>query len=110
LRADPPAAEAAPNRGGPTMLMPEATSRQEARVPSSHADWTDAQWVRTAVREPSHLAELGIPLRCFRPDRGYFFACYLPERGWYWAGGAGEVEPERWAVPTPRSSRRSLPS
>jgi len=71
--------------------------------------WTDAQWIEAAVRVPSLLAELAIPLRCFHPSRGYFFACYLPDRGWYWAGGAGEVAPLRWALPLPRSPRRSLP-
>jgi len=76
-----------------------------AQLPSSIA-WAQAQWIDTECRQPSLLAELGIPLRCFHPDRGYFFACFLPERGWYWADGASAIQPERWAAPLPRRGQR----
>lgn len=78
-----------------------------AHAPAA-APWAGAHWVETTEREPTLLAELGIPLRCFHGDRGYFLACFLPERGWYWATGAIEVRPERWAVPVPRTGRKSL--
>jgi len=75
---------------------------------STATSWTSAQWIDADEREPSQLAELGIPLRCFHGDRGYFFACFLPDRGWYWASDAIAVPPERWAPPIVRSGRRLL--
>lgn len=75
---------------------------------SSASSWATAHWVETQVRDPNLLAELGIPLRCFHADRGYFFACYLPERGWYWVSDSIAIRPERWAVPVQRSTRRQV--
>jgi hypothetical protein len=85
---------------GPQSIAPYAIS------PAS--SWAAAHWVDTDERAPSLLAELGIPLRCFHSERGYFFACFLPERGWYWASDAIPIHPERWALPLPRSGRRLL--
>ncbi len=87
----------------------QITRPQIASYPVSPASpWAAAHWIDTDEREPSLLAELGIPLRCFHSERGYFFACFLPEQGWYWASDSIAVRPERWALPLQRSSRRQV--